>query len=142
MKKIVILLFSVLSVVSCDQIIEKVKKDKRFTGNEAFKTSRQEFKKKLSEQLNLSPKQISNYWGTDSKDGKMVYRLGITINETPKALFTDSISKNVNKIIFDIISEEIVNLKEYNAAVITLRKEKKENGIMKREEYIFENDIK
>jgi hypothetical protein len=141
MKKAIALLCMAIGLFSCQELVKKLTKNESFNGSQVYKTNRKDFKVELGERLNLPNEQISDYWGTDSKNDRTVYRLGITINETPKSLFNDSLSKVVSNHIYDVITEEVVNLKEYDKVVITLRDENTTNGITKRQEYIIEKTI-
>jgi hypothetical protein len=141
MKKIIVLLFAVISFSSCQQLVKKIEKGIRFKGHATYKTTAKEMKFKMAKLTGLSAETISNQFSSSSFKEKKTYKLGITVKQAPEILFIDSISKTVYTNIYTVLSEEVLNLKEFDAVVITFRDDKKEDGITKRQEYIIEKKI-
>jgi hypothetical protein len=141
MKKIIVLLFAVISFSSCQQLVKKIEKGNRFKGHATYKTTAKEMNLKMAKLTGLSAETISNQFSSSSFKEKKTYKLGITVKQAPEILFIDSISKTVYTNIYTVLSEEVLNLKEFDAVVITFRDDKKEDGITKRQEYIIEKKI-
>jgi hypothetical protein len=141
MKKIIVLLFAIINFSSCQQLVKKIEKGNRFKGHATYKTTAKEMNLKMAKLIGLSEETISNRFSTSNFKNKTSYKLGITIQQVPEILFVDSISKKAYTNIYTVLSEEVLNLKEFDAVVVTFRDEKKENGITKRQEYIIEKEI-
>lgn len=66
MKKIIVLLFAVISFSSCQQLVKKIEKGIRFKGHATYKTTAKEMNLKMAKLTGLSAETISNQFSSSS----------------------------------------------------------------------------
>lgn len=141
MKKVIVLLFTVVSIVSCKKVIKELKGDKSFKGAIEYKSSGKEVKIKIAHLTGVPAESISEYYTTSAVALNTTYKLGITLVDAPENIFNDSISKIVTDKIYELLETEVLNLDHYDSVLFTIRNDEVEKGIIKRKEYIIEKEI-
>ena len=106
MRKIIVLLFAIISFSSCQQLVEKIEKGNRFKGHTTYNTTAKEMNLKMAKLTGLSAETISNKISTSHFKDKTSYKLGITVKQVPEILFIDRISEKVYTYIYRTVRRD------------------------------------